>query len=202
MIIDVPSLLAVKEPRVGQCHRSERIRRRREARVERDGPECVWCGGIPDERSPLSAEHVIPRGLGGLCWAQNEVNACERCNTHRQRTMPFDYLDACRARGLDCRPQVVIGALWRFDIALRRPWTPATTSLKSRVGGEIRKMLNHPDYEVVGPIPSRLCDKQRSVPRPRLAVINGAQESAPRAPLQAPCWPSLALAPAALAIPA
>lgn len=53
--------------------------RYRAAVFARDGEVCVWCGGVA-----TTAEHVIPRSLGGDPWdLGNGVPACRSCNCSR-----------------------------------------------------------------------------------------------------------------------
>lgn len=48
--------------------------------LERDGYVCVWCGGVA-----TTADHIVPRSLGGACWdPANLAAACHPCNVNRQ----------------------------------------------------------------------------------------------------------------------
>ena len=80
--------------------------------LERDGGCCVWCSRplAPGDRL-LTFEHVVPRLKGGPAWAENEVPACRACNRSRGHTAPSLWLQACEARGLRTRRDVVERAL-------------------------------------------------------------------------------------------
>ena len=87
--------------------------------LERDGQECVWC------RRPLgpghhdaSLEHVVPRLKGGPAWPENEVAACRTCNRGRGHSAPVVWLDACEARGLEPRRELIADSLLRLRDAI------------------------------------------------------------------------------------
>jgi HNH endonuclease len=88
--------------------------------LERDGGCCVWCSRplAPGDRA-LTFEHVIPRLKGGPAWAENEVPACRSCNRARGHTAPSLWLEACEARGLPARRDVVVRALVALRDAIR-----------------------------------------------------------------------------------
>ena len=50
--------------------------------IERDGPECVWCGREL-WRSDLTLDHVVPRSRGGHMTSENALLACRSCNGRR-----------------------------------------------------------------------------------------------------------------------
>lgn len=56
--------------------------------IERDGPECVWCGRAPWRRD-LTLEHVVPRSRGGHMTPENALLACRSCN-RRRGSRPVD----------------------------------------------------------------------------------------------------------------
>lgn len=191
VVIDVPALLARKDaPMTGGRPGRRRWRSRRE------DSRCAWCGRVFG-RKHMTTDHLIPKCLGGPTVPQNEVNACKACNSHRGHVLPIAHLDDCLARGLDARPDAVIGALLRFDRRLLGK--PGQTRLKKLVSREIYKAMLSPAYRFVGPLAGRkrLCDG-----KPVLMSVSGVLEAAPRPSRQAPGWPSPAPAPAALAIPA
>lgn len=59
--------------------------------VERDGPECHWCGvvtvtfdpGAGRQPNARTVEHLLPRVQGGGHERENLVLACSRCNNSR-----------------------------------------------------------------------------------------------------------------------
>ena len=96
------------EPIARELPRSERLRRI----LERDGAECVWCRRpLAPESRATSLEHVIPRLKGGPAWPENEVGACRTCNRRRGHQAPAAWLDACEARGLQPRRDVIVASL-------------------------------------------------------------------------------------------
>lgn len=50
-----------------------------EALIERDGPECAWCGAGSD----LVADHIVPKVKGGLDAMENKQLLCGRCNSQK-----------------------------------------------------------------------------------------------------------------------
>lgn len=51
---------------------------RRDQILARDGFRCHWCGG-----RATTADHVVPRALGGSDKPENLVAACTSCNCRR-----------------------------------------------------------------------------------------------------------------------
>jgi hypothetical protein len=107
--------------------------------LERDGGCCVWCS-LPLEVGDraLTVEHVVPKLKGGPAWAENEVPACRSCNRTRGHTAPSLWLDACEARGLRARRQVVERSL----LALRDAIADRGGQRKARpyLAREIRRL--------------------------------------------------------------
>src|SRR3954468_16992073 len=50
--------------------------------IDRDGPECVWCGRELWRRD-LTLDHVVPRSRGGHMTQENALLACRSCNRRR-----------------------------------------------------------------------------------------------------------------------
>jgi len=44
---------------------------------------CHWCGCEPTTDNPMTADHLVPRALGGTNARSNLVGACRRCNSAR-----------------------------------------------------------------------------------------------------------------------
>jgi HNH endonuclease len=143
VVLDVETLVAVVEPRAVSPEA------RRLFRIERDGPECVWCGAEAGRFTPLSTEHVIPKHHGGISMSENEVNACEFCNSRRNHLLPLQYLDECRSRGLQPKDAVVLGAVMRLDRVLRGR-SDGLRELRRAVSPQIRRLEGHPGYVIVG----------------------------------------------------
>lgn len=79
--------------RVPQSHRKVRFTKDEVAAFNAHGLTCHYCG------SPhaLTADHLIPKSLGGTDVADNLVPACVTCNTSR-RHRPYDeFLDIIEA---------------------------------------------------------------------------------------------------------
>ena len=61
-----------------------RSRRQKQFLAERAGFRCEYCrtpvGLTP---SPYSAEHIVPRSLGGASTADNLALSCQGCNGHK-----------------------------------------------------------------------------------------------------------------------
>lgn len=87
--------------------------------IERDGPECVWCGRALWRRD-LTLEHVIPRSRGGHLVAENAVVACRSCN-RRRGSKPVDaYVRELLREGADVRVGTLEAALERLATSGRR----------------------------------------------------------------------------------
>lgn len=107
-------LLAVADPAINLPKME-----RREAIMERDGAECVWCRvplAVDDYR--FTVEHVLPRAKGGPTWPENEVTACSNCNKTRGAKMPLRFIKECKERGLEPNEEVIIGCLLRLEVAI------------------------------------------------------------------------------------
>lgn len=63
--------------------------RRVTALIERDGPECVYCGSTPIN---YEVDHFFPRSKGGPDRMNNLVLACPPCNQLKRDKMPQDFL--------------------------------------------------------------------------------------------------------------
>jgi hypothetical protein len=44
-------------------------------------PWCTYCGTEGDPSNPLTADHLVPKALGGTDDRENLVTACPRCNS-------------------------------------------------------------------------------------------------------------------------
>jgi 5-methylcytosine-specific restriction endonuclease McrA len=87
--------------------------------IERDGPECVWCGRELWRRD-LTLEHVIPRSRGGHLVAENAVVACRSCNK-RRGSKPVDaYVRELLRAGAAVRVDTLDAALGRLAGSGRR----------------------------------------------------------------------------------
>lgn len=57
---------------------------------------CCWCGRRmcedSDRRDSVTAEHAIPRSLGGGDDPDNIAAACARCNTRRGTASPEEFM--------------------------------------------------------------------------------------------------------------
>jgi 5-methylcytosine-specific restriction endonuclease McrA len=74
----------------------------RKAIFARDLPFCVWCQEeVGDHRSNsyYSADHIIPRSLGGGYHPDNLVLSCKPCNSERGNLSILQYM-ALRAQRL------------------------------------------------------------------------------------------------------
>lgn len=63
--------------------------RRVEALIERDGPNCVYCGCFP---IVYHVDHFIPKAKGGADKMSNLVLACATCNLAKRDKMPEVFL--------------------------------------------------------------------------------------------------------------
>lgn len=87
--------------------------------IERDGPYCVWCSApLNLTLNPPTTEHLVPRIKGGPSWIENELAACKRCNNERGHQSPASWLHECQGLGRTPRPDIVIKALERLQIAI------------------------------------------------------------------------------------
>ena len=57
--------------------------RRVSAQVIAASKVCHWCGEQPTKDNPMTADHIVPRALGGTNARSNLVGACRRCNSAR-----------------------------------------------------------------------------------------------------------------------
>jgi hypothetical protein len=146
VVLDVRALLAVAEPPAGASAEARRL-----FRLDRDGPECVWCGAEAGRFTPLSTEHVIPKHHGGISIPENEVNACLFCNSRRNHTLPLQYLDECCSRGLHPKAEVVLGAVIRLDQVLRGR-SDGLYELRRAVSHQMRRLEGHGRYVIVGDV--------------------------------------------------
>ena len=65
--------------------------------IERDGPECPYCGEIP---SKYTIDHVLPVSRGGTHTWDNVVLACMPCNRRKwNRTAEEYFAELARERG-------------------------------------------------------------------------------------------------------
>ena len=72
----------------------------------------MWCGRGFDERMIIATtEHLIPRIKGGPSWAENEVVACRRCNSHRGHRTLTDWHDACIKKGWNPNTGLIVERL-------------------------------------------------------------------------------------------
>jgi 5-methylcytosine-specific restriction endonuclease McrA len=62
-----------------------------EALLERDGPECRWCGSVLPIKK-LTEDHVTPLSRGGKHSMANCALACQRCNSSKGAKLPMIYL--------------------------------------------------------------------------------------------------------------
>jgi len=93
LAMEAPPIAHVKDERQGSY-------RRRKVKMYRRQKNCHWCqhplsldGEIPGTRK-ATLEHRIPLARGGLDNANNQVLACEPCNSARGHYMP--ELEAAR----------------------------------------------------------------------------------------------------------
>jgi hypothetical protein len=88
--------------------------------IERDGPQCVWCGR---ELWPadLTAEHLLPRSRGGHATSENLAVACRRCNRARGTRSVIAYVRGQRQSGSAPATATLIAALTRLADSPRRP---------------------------------------------------------------------------------
>jgi 5-methylcytosine-specific restriction endonuclease McrA len=47
-------------------------------------PWCTYCGTEGDPSNPLTADHFVPKALGGTDERDNLVTACRRCNSAKR----------------------------------------------------------------------------------------------------------------------
>src|SRR3954451_2503944 len=107
--------MSVSSPPSLALNRAERLR----VILERDGPECVWCGRqLETGLVQATTEHVVPRGKGGPSWLENEVAACRRCNRQRGHLTPAEWADECERRGWPGNRTVLVRALSSLERAI------------------------------------------------------------------------------------
>jgi len=106
------------EGRSRQLNRRERM----DLILLRDGPYCVWCSApldnTPGSHHEPTTEHLVPRIKGGPSWIENELAACRRCNNERGHQSAAGWLQDCWGMGRTPRPEVIIAALERLQIAI------------------------------------------------------------------------------------
>jgi 5-methylcytosine-specific restriction endonuclease McrA len=51
--------------------------------VAKHGKFCWLCGGKRTHKDPFTADHVIPKSLGGPDTLENLLPACRSCNSSR-----------------------------------------------------------------------------------------------------------------------
>ena len=113
--------MPASQPSPAPNHRGRQLNRRErmELILERDGPYCVWCSTpLNTGLNPPTTEHLIPRIKGGPSWVENEVAACKRCNNERGHQSPAGWLQDCEGMGRTTRPDVIIAALERLQVAI------------------------------------------------------------------------------------
>jgi hypothetical protein len=87
--------------------------------IERDGPECVWCGRELWRRD-LTLDHVVPRSRGGHMTQENALLACRSCN-RRRGARPVDAYVRDRLRdGAEVDVDAVRRSLTRLAGSPRR----------------------------------------------------------------------------------
>ena len=86
--------------------------------VERDGPNCVWCGRRPWPRD-LTLEHLLPRSRGGHGTPENLTPACRRCNRARKSRPVAAYVRELAASGCSPRIETLESALERLATSAR-----------------------------------------------------------------------------------
>lgn len=91
---------------------------RRSAIVERDGPECVWCGRTPWPRD-LTLEHLLPRSRGGHRTPANLAPACRGCNRARRSRPVAAYVRELLDAGRSPRVHTLEAALERLGSSPR-----------------------------------------------------------------------------------
>lgn len=103
----------------GERHQLSRVERM-EAILERDGPQCVWCGRLFDSRlNPPTTDHLVPRIKGGPSWMENEIAACRRCNGERGHQSPAGFFVDCSGLGRTPNKEVLIRTLESLQVAIR-----------------------------------------------------------------------------------
>lgn len=90
-----------------------------EALIERDGPECVWCGRAP-WRTDLTAEHIFPRSRGGRTSPENLTVACRACNKRRGTKPVVAYVRSLLEEGVSPRGESLLVGLGRLAASDRR----------------------------------------------------------------------------------
>ena len=96
-------------------------RRRLQAILGRDGPQCFWCAVPFDDGSRVATtEHLVPRLKGGPSWIENEVAACKPCNQRRGHTALGAWVVQCQQQGYPSRPAEVLSRLAALSAAIER----------------------------------------------------------------------------------
>lgn len=89
--------------------------------LERDGPNCVWCGRELDVGLvAATTEHVVPRIKGGPGWIENEVAACKRCNGQRGHRTPAEWTEECEGRGWEPDRSTIVRVLSLLEAAIEQ----------------------------------------------------------------------------------
>ena len=87
--------------------------------LDRDGPTCVWCGSVFDERiNTATTEHLVPRIKGGPSWVENEVAACRRCNSARGHRGLGEFADECEGLGRTVDRERIVRCLHALTAAI------------------------------------------------------------------------------------
>src|SRR4051794_18301682 len=87
--------------------------------TERDGPNCIWCGGEPWPRD-MTVEHLVPRSRGGRTQPENLAVACRRCNRARRSRPVVAYVRELVSEGRNVQLGPLRRALERLAQSPRR----------------------------------------------------------------------------------
>ncbi len=80
----------------------------------------------------------MPKLKGGPAWPENEVCACRDCNRARGHTAPAAWLDACEARGLQPRRDVIVVSLLKLRAAIEQHG--GQRRARPYLAGQLRRM--------------------------------------------------------------
>lgn len=87
--------------------------------IDRDGPYCVWCSAMFDDRlNTATTEHLVPRIKGGPSWSENELAACKRCNGERGHQSAVAWMLECEGLGRSTRREIVARAFERLEATI------------------------------------------------------------------------------------
>jgi len=110
--------------------------------LERDGPNCVWCGReLGSGLVPATTEHVVPRIKGGPSWIENEVAACERCNGRRGHRTPAEWADECEGVGWTPDRDTIIAVLRSLEAAIAE--RGGQRRCRPYVRSQLRRLTRH-----------------------------------------------------------